>query len=371
MSLLLHVFPTVLDLLFIVTCIGLLATELWVIPRGAKKGMSEQGNRLLSSCGKVKLSPSYSLWRLLSLILSGLTLMSVVMLSQRTMEMSGLPWDEAFSVLPLVLSGTHYGMTWLVRITAIIVLWLGWWRKKTRASRRLTWVMMLAAASVVWSISASSHAADWGDFTWPEWISWLHIMAGSMWVGGILVFVLMFYGRLRNQTECSYTLFASCAAGLSRLAGIALVLVLATGVYNVWRQIDHFSDLWGSGYGRIILFKLALVGLMAMLGALGRYFGLPFLCREAGVPLVSRHTCLPLQIWKRLHPAWRSRKGDALARQFRHRVMMEAWLALGVLVCAALLGHAMPPKQHVDAVQHVKILDVGKHPDFHFESGLT
>jgi len=310
-------------------------------------------------------------WPLPSLILLGLTLVSITGLFQRTVEMSGLPWDEAFSALPLVLSATHYGMTWLVRMTAIIVLWFGWWRMRKQGSRLLNWVMMLAAASVVWSVSASSHAADWGDFIWPEWVSWLHIMAGSIWVGGILVFVLMFYGRLRNQTECSSALFASCAAGLSRLAGIALVLVLATGVYNVWRQIDHFSDLWFSGYGRIILFKLALVGLMVAMGSLSRYFGLPFLCKEAGVPLVSRQTCLPLQIWKRWHPAWRPCKGDALVRQFRRRVMMEAWLALGVLVCAALLGHAMPPKKHVGAVQHVTILDVGKHPDFHFESGLT
>jgi len=356
-GLLLHVIPTALDLLFVVACIGVLATKLWVIPRARK--------------GAVKLSSFYSLWRLLGLILAGLTLMSVAGLFQRTVEMSGLPWGEAFSALPPVLSETHYGMTWLVRMAGVSILWLGWWRGRMRDSRLLALVMMLAASCVVWSVSASSHAADWGDFTWSEWVSWLHIMAGSMWVGGMLAFMFVAHRHFRKRSEQSQALFAAYASRLSRLAGVALVLVLATGAYNVWRQMDHFSDLWASGYGRIILFKLALVVLMAMLGALSRYFGLPFLCKEAGVPLASRQTCLPFQIWKQWHPSWRPREGDALTNQFRRRVAMEAWLALGVLVCAALLGHAMPPKKHVDAVQHVTILDAGKHLYFHSGSGLT
>jgi len=362
MNLLLHVFPTAVDLLFIVACIGLLATELWVIPY-----------KILPFSGKSEAVLSFltlydSLWRLLGLMLVGLTLVSVIGLFQRTVEMSGLSWEGAFSAIPLVLSETHYGMTWLVRMTAVGVLWFGWWRRRKRDSRLMTWVMMLAAACVVWSVSASSHAADWGDFTWPEWVSWLHIMAGSMWVGGLLVFVLVIRQCLHGQSERARAIFAACAVGLSRLSGIALVLVLATGAYNVWRQLDRFSDLWTSGYGRIILFKLALVGLMAMLGALSRYFGLPFLCKEAGVPLVNRQTCLPLQIWKRWRPSWKPREGDALANQFGRRVTMEAWLALGVLVCAALLGHAMPPKKQAGAIHHAMVSDAAVRSMCRFES---
>jgi len=343
MSLLPHIIPTALDLLFIIACAGLVATELWVIPRGM------WGTEALHD----------SLWHLLGLMLGGLTLMSITGLLQRTVEMSGLPQGEAFSAVPLALSGTHYGITWLVRMAGVTVLWLGWWRGRMRDSRLLALVMMLAASCVAWSVSASSHAADWGDFTLPEWMSWLHIMAGSLWVGGMLAFVSVIRQCPHGQSKQARAMFAACAAGLSHLAGIALVLVLATGAYNVWRQLDRFSDLWSSDYGRIILFKLALVALMAMLGALSRYFGLPFLCKEAGVPLASRQTSLPLQIWKQWHPSWKQCEGDALVRQFRRRVTVEVWLALGVLVCAALLGHAMPPKKHADAVQHVTITDMG------------
>jgi len=350
MSLLLHIVPTALDLLFVVACIGALATELWVIP---------QNVTILHD----------GLWRLLGLMLVGLTLVSVTGLFQRTVEMSGLSWEGAFSAMPLVLSETHYGMTWLVRMTAVGVLWFGWWRRRKWDSRLMTWVMMLAAACVVWSVSASSHAADWGDFTWPEWVSWLHIMTGSIWVGGMLAFVLVVRRRLHDQPEGYQALFAICADGLSRLAGVALALVLATGAYNVWRQLDHFSDLWASSYGRIILFKLALVGLMAAMGAASRYFNLPFLCHEAGVPLPGRWMVKwPLWILQRWYPSWRPRKGDGLARQFGRRVTVEVWLALGVLVCAALLGHAMPPKKQAGAIHHAMVSDAAVRSMCRFES---
>jgi len=361
LSSLLHVTPTALDLLFIVVCIGLLATELWVIPH-------KKENRLLSFSGESGTTPFFALhdelWRLLGLALAGLTFMNTIGLLLRTAEMSNLPWRKAFSAIPLVLSATHYGMTWFVSTTAVGVLWLGWWRikrgvKKGTVSlfpeeesklspflRPFLYVMMLAMACVVWSVSASSHAADWGDFTLPEWMGWLHIMAGSIWLGGIMAFALVIPKPSRGPTERARVLFAVYADRLSRLAGIALLLVLVTGAYNVWRQLDYFSDLWSSGYGRVILFKLMLVALMAAMGALSRYFNLPFLCHDAGV-------ALPLRILRWLRPSWIPRKGDALVRQFQRRIVMDVWLALGVLICAALLGHTMPPRKHVDAVHHI------------------
>jgi len=299
MNLLLHVIPTALDLLLIVACIGLLATDLWVIPRNTK-------------------TLHGALWRMLGLVLAALTVVSVIGLFQRTVEMSGLPWEEVFSAVPRVLSGTHYGITWIVRMAAVGVMWLGYWQ---RGSRRLTSAMMLAAACVAWSVSASSHAADRGDFTLPEWSSWLHIMAGAMWVGGLLAFVLVVWRCLHEQSEREQALFVACAGGLSRLAGIALVLVLTTGACNVWLQLDRFSDLWSSGYGRIILLKIVMVSAMIALGAANRYMALPKLAQ--GFPHI---------------------------RQFMRRLTLEAWLALGVLVCAAFLGHAMPPKKGAGVV---------------------
>ncbi|MDQ6959930.1 MAG: CopD family protein [Mariprofundaceae bacterium] len=357
MSLLLHVIPTAFDLLAIMLCIGLLATVAWVVPRNAQnvKGLRDV------------------LWQALAWVIAGLTVMSIVMVLLRTMEMSGRAWNASFSSLPLVLLETHYGMTWFVRIAAITVLWSGWWwgvkkgigllfpEGKNRLSPFL-YAMLLAAACVVWSVSASSHAADWGDFTLTEWVSWLHIMGASLWVGGLLVFVLVIRRRLRGPSDRTQALFAICAGRLSSLAGMALAMVLTTGAYNVWRQLDHVSELWSSNYGRIILFKLMLVGVMTAIGAFSRYFTLPLLRRGEGGPLHAQRSSRlsPLRLLRRLHLSCKpGEAGAPPARQFARGVTVEAWLALGVLVCAALLGHAMPPKKQGHTIQHTMILKSG------------
>jgi len=146
-------------------------------------------------------------------------------------------------------------------------------------------------------------------------------MAASLWVGGILGFALVIWPRLRKQSEQS--LFAVCAARLSRLAGMVFGVVLLTGAYNAWHQLGRVDDLWSSAYGRIIMLKLALVCGMIALGAANRYFSLPLL-----------------------------RQGKAHIRTLMRRWTLEAWLALTVLFCAALLEHGMPPKKHGGAANH-------------------
>jgi len=341
-----HIVPTAVDLLFIMACMGILVAERWVIPRGARDAQALR----------------YGLWRLLGPVLAGLTLVSVIGLLLRTAEMSGLPLGKALPAVPLTLSKTHYGMTWIVRMVGVSFLWLGWgWMRKGRVhqpsmeklqSSSCLYAMLAAAACVVWSVSASSHAADWGDFTWPEWVSWLHISAGSVWVGGILAFVAV-TRRRRNRPTLALATFATCARNLSRMAGMALTVVLASGVYNVWRQLDRFSDLVSSGYGRIVLFKILLVFAMIALGAGNRYFNLPFLCRHAGITPPARQTDLPVRILRRINPSWKPCENNALVRQFGRRIAVEAWLALAVVACAAWLGHAMPPQKHGDRARAV------------------
>jgi len=348
MNALLHVIPTAMDLLSIMLCIGLLASLVWVTPDVASAGKLHD-----------------TLWRLLGPALTALTLISLIGLLQRTAEMGGLAWDGILSSLPLVLLQTHYGMTWFVRAAAIIVLWLLWWPGQRYGSRRIACAMLLLTACVVWSVAASGHGGDWGDFTLSEWMWWLHIMSASLWVGAILAFVLGIQRQLRDPSKRA--LFAVCAGRLSSLAGMALALVLATGAYNAWHQLGHVSELWSSHYGRIILFKLMLVGLMSMLGAFNRYFNLPLLCRDENRSLSGQQPAQlsPLGILQRFRPLWQLR--GVPIRRFTRSVILEVWLALGVLICAALLGHTMPPrKSNVLPSQETSIEQPGMSlPDLH------
>lgn len=99
---------------------------------------------------------------------------------------------------------------------------------------------------------------------------WLHIIAATVWVGGMmfLVFVLMPVVRKERPRE---------AAALTRLVGrrfqrvgwAALGLLVLTGVGNLALRGIGWSDVlqprfWQSSFGHVLGMKLVLVGLIGV-----------------------------------------------------------------------------------------------------------
>ncbi|HEU0300986.1 MAG TPA: CopD family protein, partial [Longimicrobium sp.] len=70
------------------------------------------------------------------------------------------------------------------------------------------------------------------------------------------------------------------------LAGAAAVGL--TGVVNIVFQLNALSDLWGTGYGRVLLLKLALLGGVAALGWYNWRRVLPALGGEPGTQRLRR-----------------------------------------------------------------------------------
>ncbi|HAM51621.1 MAG TPA: hypothetical protein DCP92_13405, partial [Nitrospiraceae bacterium] len=101
--------------------------------------------------------------RLLILCLIALIISSIINLIQRTMEMSGLGLSAVPSVLPLVLFKTHYGTIGLVRSGGLaLALAISFIGRRHLNSRFVSIILLCAAATIAFSRSATSHAADYG-----------------------------------------------------------------------------------------------------------------------------------------------------------------------------------------------------------------
>jgi copper resistance protein D len=330
----LHAVPTVFDLLALATCLGTLGCCLWVLPALAVVPGATDIEAVLAA-----------LWRLLVICVAALTVSSLAELIGRAAEMSGQPLPAILPVLPTVLFHTHYGWVWLMRPVALTVLWLAWWRgRSTPRSRLIPAVMFGAGALIAMTRSASGHAADWGDPSLPELSDWVHLMASSLWGGGLFalsVAILPAAFRLpARRRQC----IAVIAQRFSTLAGVTLAGVLLTGFYNAWVQLGTIRALWEVSYGRMLLAKLFLVIPLIALGASNHYTSVPLLQRWSAPPGQRRARPRILVVIQRRTIGQGRERAVRLVRRLTRKVRAEVIFVVGILICTALLLHGAPAR---------------------------
>lgn len=317
-----NVLFTAFDVLMLVTTLGLLACWLVVLPRSVDKGFE------------------HAVRRLTGVSIALLSLSSAGILVSRILELDGGSWGQLLASLSPALKFTHYGHVWVFRLPALALLWFGWiWCHHHRHHRWTVWLMAIAAAAIALTRSETGHPADHGDFTVAVWVDWLHLMAGSVWVGSLFGMSLGIFPRVLRTGAQAGADAALIFQRLSTSAGYALAVILLTGVFTAWQQLQNFSALWTSNYGRVLLVKIVLVGLMVALGAHNRYVKLPRLLRAAGKHAKEKLMSRMLGAFRTDAPS----AFGAVARGCARAVHLESALGVGVVLAASLLLHGMPP----------------------------
>jgi putative copper export protein len=276
-------------------------------------------------------------WHLIALVV--LLLAAVGELGVRVQTMSGGPLAAAIPAVPLVLTRTHFGTIWIARMTALglllLLAFLPW-----PGARGLS---ALLALGVTLTTSLTGHAADWGDVSLRVFADWAHVLASTVWTGGLGALALVVLGR---RTMLPPPLVAAIARRFSRLAGVCLLVVVGSGAYNAWTQVGAWSPLWTTTYGRVLLAKLAIALGLVALGAANRYAIIPRLdprhpSRGIGVRLFRR---------ARLALCGLSRTGrSALPSRLSANVAREAALAAMIFACTAALGETAPARHAIHA----------------------
>lgn len=102
----------------------------------------------------------------------------------------------------------------------------------------------------------------------------LHLLAAGVWLGALLAFVARAFEGLEAETVGALARFSG--------VGVASVAVLAaTGLTNaLWDSGGDFLAALATAWGRLLMFKLALVGLMLALAALNRWRLVPALAKD-------------------------------------------------------------------------------------------
>ncbi|GAA1403460.1 hypothetical protein GCM10009662_29880 [Catellatospora coxensis] len=104
----------------------------------------------------------------------------------------------------------------------------------------------------------------------------LHLLAGSVWLGGLAGLALTLPALAGRGTTAAEVLarFSTAAAGV-------LAALVATGTLLVWRILGSWTALVDTGYGRLVLAKIAVVLAALAIAAWNRWSLLPRLRRAA------------------------------------------------------------------------------------------
>jgi copper transport protein len=223
-------------------------------------------------------------------------------------------------------------------------------REQRSVAELLSVVGALATAGAALLVPGlAGHASQ----TAPRWLSvaldWLHLVAGSIWMGG-LIGLLVLWASLGAARRTAGLAFA--VPRFSNTAFVSVLALIGAGTGAAVIHLPTLATLWQTSYGQALIAKIALVAV-----ALGL----------AAVNLL------------RVRPSLGAADiGPGTARLLRRTVSGEVLLVAGAIFAAAILSSLPPPAKALaslgKASAHVgpgRVVSVVTHGSYRLELRVT
>jgi copper transport protein len=201
---------------------------------------------------------------------------------------------------------------------ALVTLWLDRPERPRRSTAALLALggALLAGGALLFAPGASGHAAQTAPRALSVALDWLHLLAGSLWIGG-LVGLLVLWRSLPAVRRTAG--LAVCVPRFSNVAFVSVLALIGTGTGAALIHLPTLSSLWQTSYGEAILVKVALLATAMLLASVNLLRTKPRL--QSGDELV----------------------GGGAARLLRGLVTGEALLVTGTIFAATVLSSLPPP----------------------------
>ncbi|WP_327288729.1 copper resistance D family protein [Streptomyces sp. NBC_01198] len=213
--------------------------------------------------------------------------------------------------------------------------------RRIAAGPARTWLLAagLGAGAVALGTTKFPDAVpeDWGRTSFETVMWMLHLLGGSVWLGGLAgLLLLLLPGALPAAVPAagrgafwSLAIRRFSAAAMTCVAAIAL-----SGLFLYWEHVDGLSQLTSTMYGRVLGVKILIFGTLLLLGAFNQFWLHPRIdaLRAAGDD-------------RPLH--------SILVRRFPATVTAETLLGMAVVFVAPFLhGSARNQAFQADAAKH-------------------
>jgi copper resistance protein D len=244
------------------------------------------------------------LWTTMRLLSLVALLLAPLQLLTETASMAGTTVAQALPLASEVIRQTHFGSVWVASAPLLLALAAAAWipgRSRSRA-----WLIALIGGSLLALHALITHAIDFGKPAIALYA--VHEAGAALWAGALLGLVFM-----AMRGDLGRAAAAVVIRRVSRLAGWCVAGLILSGVYIAYRSLGFNLDhLLYSAYGRTLIAKVSLFGILVALGGYNRYW------------LVPKSTDVPAR------------------RALMRSVGVECLLMAGVLVLAVLLANTPP-----------------------------
>lgn len=136
-----------------------------------------------------------------------------------------------------------------------------------RDRRVVLGVLLLALVTTV-PLAQQGHAAGASGHAAAVNSLLVHLVGASVWLGGLVTLVFL----ARTVTRARLAVLVS---RYSSIALLAFVAVSASGVVSAALRVGSVDDLFGTGYGQIIMLKVLALVVLGVFGALWRRGAIP------------------------------------------------------------------------------------------------
>ncbi|MEU3849126.1 copper resistance protein CopC [Streptomyces sp. NPDC029554] len=112
--------------------------------------------------------------------------------------------------------------------------------------------VVAAGLAASWAMSEHASVGIQAGISMP--VDVLHLLAVAAWLGGLGALLVALY-----RAPADAPVDATAVRGFSRIAFGSVLVLIATGTYQSWRQLGSWSAFTDTRYGQLLLAKIALV----------------------------------------------------------------------------------------------------------------
>jgi len=169
----------------------------------------------------------------------------------------------------------RFGMYWTMReIVILLALLLTIITEMLKNIPRqvtamLSWLNLILGMALLLAITLSGHAASGDVLAYAVMIDWLHLLAASLWIGGMLYITIIYLPILKQKALLEgVRSLVSILPHYAALAITGILILLVTGPFTATLHINTFEQLITTAYGRTLIVKGVLVVALIVTSAL-------------------------------------------------------------------------------------------------------